>query len=154
DYPMLSKRFVEPSCLKCHHQVTDLIRNGVKEEAPKLLRGYNLIREAGCFGCHEIAGQMRGRPVGPDIRLELAPALEWLSAADQDRLRADTANPPGTMRKVGPSLRRLAEKTNADWVAQWIQSPRGFREDTKMPHFYNLTTNSPENLPEDQKKFP
>src|SRR5262249_54270794 len=37
DYPMHSSRFVEASCLQCHHQVTDLIRNGTKEEAPKLL---------------------------------------------------------------------------------------------------------------------
>src|SRR5262249_50405941 len=76
DYPMLSKRFTEASCLKCHHQVTDLVRHGSKEEAPKLLRGYNLVRENGCFGCHEIAGIKGGRPVGPDLRLEPTPALE------------------------------------------------------------------------------
>src|SRR5208282_4699299 len=39
DYPMLQKRFVESSCLKCHHDLADLIRHGNKEEAPKLLRG-------------------------------------------------------------------------------------------------------------------
>jgi mono/diheme cytochrome c family protein len=154
DYPMLSKRFVESSCVKCHHQMTDLVRHGSKEEAPKLLRGYNLIKENGCFGCHEISGTKGGRPVGPDLRLEPAPALEYLSPADQERMRADTANPPGGQRKVGPSLRRLAEKTNEDWVRRWIQSPRGFRPDTKMPHFYGLSTNSPDALPESQKLFP
>src|SRR5262249_50505203 len=49
--------------------------------------------------------------------------------------------PPGTMRKVGPSLFRLAEKTNEEWVTRWIWSPRGFRPDTKMPHFYGVSNN-------------
>ena len=154
DYPMFAGRFKEASCLQCHHQVTDLIRHGSKEEAPKLLKGYNLVKENGCFGCHEISGIKSGRPVGPDLRLEATPALELLSAADQDKAKADALNPPGTMRKVGPSLRRVAEKTNEEWTRKWIQSPRAFREDTKMPHFYGLSTNTPEVLPDDQKKFP
>lgn len=155
DYPMLSKRFVESSCLKCHHQVTDLIRHGTKEEAPKLLRGYNLVREMGCFGCHEIQGMKGGRSVGPDMRLEPGPALDLLSAADQEKARADANNPPGTYRKVGPSLRRLSEKTSEEWTLKWINDPRGFREDTKMPHFYNLSTNSPHALANtDQKNYP
>ncbi len=44
DFPMLSSRFVESSCTKCHHEMTDLIRHGSKDEAPKLLRGWNLVR--------------------------------------------------------------------------------------------------------------
>jgi mono/diheme cytochrome c family protein len=154
DFPMLSRRFMESSCLKCHHQVTDLVRHGSKEEAPKLLRGYNLVQEMGCFGCHEIQGMKGGRPVGPDMRLEPGPALEFLSAADQEKAKVDPANPPGTMRKVGPSLRRLAEKTNVDWTLKWIHDPRGFRADTKMPHFYNLSTNTKDALPDDQRNFP
>ncbi len=159
DFPMLSSRFVESTCLKCHHQVTDLVRHGSKEEAPKLLRGYNLVREMGCFGCHEIAGLKSGKEVGPDLRLEPSPALEWLSAAEQEKAKSDPANPPGTYRKVGPSLRRLAEKTNPEWVHLWINSPRGFRPDTRMPHFYNLSNNSGEAFDENtgtpnQKAFP
>jgi cbb3-type cytochrome oxidase cytochrome c subunit len=154
DFPMHPGRFIESSCVKCHHQMTDLVTHGAKEEAPKLLRGYNLVKENGCFGCHEIAGQKAGRSVGPDLRLEPTPALDYLSAAEQERAQADPANPPGTMRKVGPSLRRVAEKTNEDWVRQWVQSPRGFRPDTKMPHFYGLSTNSPGALPDEQKAFP
>jgi mono/diheme cytochrome c family protein len=159
DFPMLSGRFVESSCLKCHHQVTDLVRYGDKEEAPKLLKGYNLVRENGCFGCHEISGVKSGRAVGPDMRLEPSPALEFLTAGEQDKAKSDPLNPPGAYRKVGPSLRRLAEKTNLEWTRRWLQAPRGFRPDTKMPHFYNLSNNTndpnaPETLPEDQKKFP
>lgn len=154
DFPMLSSRFTESSCLKCHYEVTDLIRHGSKEEAPKLLRGYELVRENGCFGCHEISGVKSGRTVGPDLRLEPQPALAYLTPAEQDKAKADPLNLPGTYRKVGPSLRRLAEKTNQDWVRKWIQAPRGFRPDTKMPHFYGLSNNNQEVLPEDQKRFP
>ncbi len=143
DFPMHPTRFQEASCVKCHHQMTDLIRNGVKEEAPKLLKGYNLVRENGCFGCHEISGTKGGRTVGPDLRLEPSPALDFLSQADQDRVKGEN---PGALRKVGPSLRRLAEKTNEEWTRKWIQSPRSFREDTKMPHFYGLSTNNHEYL--------
>src|SRR5207237_7819877 len=79
EFPMLPARFVESSCLKCHHQVTDLVRYGSKEEAPKLLRGYNLVKENGCFGCHEISGQKAGKEIGPDLRLEQTPALDSLT---------------------------------------------------------------------------
>jgi mono/diheme cytochrome c family protein len=58
------------------------------------------------------------------------------------------------MRRVGPGLRRIAEKTDETWARQWILSPRSFREDTKMPHFYGLSNNSAENLPPEQKNFP
>src|SRR5207237_7949693 len=90
----------------------------------KLLRGYNLVRENGCFGCHEIAGMKSGRAVGPDLRLEPNPPLEDLTAGERNDLLADAQNPPGTMRKVGPSLYRLSEKTNQEWTRKWIQAPR------------------------------
>ncbi len=154
ELPMLSSRFVESSCLKCHYEVTDLIRHGSKEEAPKLLRGFNLVRENGCFGCHEIAGTKGSRDIGPDLRLEPTPPLDWLTPSEQNSAKADPTNPPGTYRKVGPSLRRIVEKTNEEWARRWIQSPRGFRPDTKMPHFYNLSNDSRDVLPVDQKDFP
>jgi mono/diheme cytochrome c family protein len=157
DFPMMSSRFVESGCVKCHYQMTDLIRHGSKEEAPKLLRGYNLVKEFGCFGCHEISGIKSGRQVGPDLRAEPTPALEYLSAAEQDRAKADPLNPPGTLRKVGPSLRRLAEKTNQEWTRKWVQAPRDFRPDTRMPHFYGLSNNNEEVLKgtvPDQRPFP
>lgn len=154
DFPMLPKRFLESSCVKCHYQITDLVREGSRVEAPKLMRGYTLVRENGCFGCHEIAGIKGGRAVGPDLRLEPYPALDHLTPEERAKALSDPLNPPGTMRKVGPSLRRLTEKTNEDWVRKWIRAPRDFRPDTKMPHFYGLSNNMPDVLPEDQKDFP
>jgi mono/diheme cytochrome c family protein len=164
DFPMLPKRFLESSCLKCHYQVTDLvprgdevdIRAGKPVEGPgtKVVRGYNLIRENGCFGCHEISGVKSGREVGPDLRLEPNPPLEAMTQAERNKMTADPLNLPGIMRKVGPSLKRISEKTNQEWVRRWLEAPRAFRPDTKMPHFYNLSNNRKEVLPDDQKEFP
>ncbi len=154
DFPMQPKRFVESGCVKCHHQMTDLIRFGSREEAPRLLEGYRLVRDSGCFGCHEIHPIAKGRPVGPDLRLEPTPPLEWLPPEEQRVARADAANPPGGMRKVGPSLRRLGEKVDDKWLLSWLRDPRGYRPSTKMPHFYGLSTNDDNTLPDEQKGFP
>src|SRR5205085_4708008 len=54
--------------------------------APKLMAGYNLIRQNGCFGCHEINGyDGPNRRVGPDLRAEpnYAPAAQALLATGQ-----------------------------------------------------------------------
>ncbi len=154
EFPMNPSRFTESACIKCHYQVTDLISSDNRNEAPKLLRGYNLIRENGCFGCHEIAGRKGGRDVGPDMRLESTPPLVDLPPLERARIEGDLDNRPGNLRKVGPSLFRLAEKTNEEFTRKWLRAPREFRPDTKMPHFYGTSNNSPENLPDSQKNFP
>src|SRR5207249_3165476 len=72
----------------------------------------------------------------------------------QSQVRAD---PPGTMRKVGPNLARIAEKTNEEWARQWIKSPRSFRPDTRMPHYYSQPNNDPAKAGDTlrgQEKFP
>ena len=64
---------MESSCLKCHHNVTELQPSEKFPEppAPKLLKGYNLIRKYGCYGCHEVNGfEGPNKRVGPDMRLE------------------------------------------------------------------------------------
>ena len=71
--PMLPARFEESSCLKCHHQVVDLEPSEKFPEppAPKLVEGYHLIRQYGCYGCHEINGWAGPeKRIGPDMRLE------------------------------------------------------------------------------------
>jgi mono/diheme cytochrome c family protein len=151
DYPMIPQRFAESACLKCHHQVTDLIRTDGRQEAPKLLKGYRLVRDLGCFGCHEISGFKGGRSIGPDLRLEPFPPLDELPAADRARALADPNDPPGKLQKVGPGLRRIADKTTEDWTSRWIRSPRSFRPDTRMPHFFGLTNNTPHRLSDHQE---
>lgn len=158
DHPMLPRRFLESSCVKCHHQILDLVKTDGREEAPKLIKGYRLVRDLGCFGCHEIQGYKGGRPIGPDMRLEPYPPLDDLTPLERANLTSDPNDPPGKLRKVGPGLRRLAEKVGekngADWTARWIRSPRSFRYDTQMPHFFGLTNNNPDQLSDTQPDGP
>jgi len=38
--------------------------------------------------------------------------------------------------RSGPSLNRVASKTNEGWAAKWIEAPRDFHPTTWMPHFF------------------
>ncbi|MFI4874595.1 MAG: PDZ domain-containing protein, partial [Blastopirellula sp. JB062] len=72
-YPMHSQRFVESSCVKCHHDVVSLEASEKfpQPPAPKVVEGYHAILKYGCFGCHEVKGdEGGGRTIGPDLRLE------------------------------------------------------------------------------------
>ena len=69
-FPMYPERFAESSCLKCHHQVTELESSPKFPDGPsrKLMQGYELIRRYGCFGCHEINGfDGPSKRIGPDL---------------------------------------------------------------------------------------
>lgn len=106
-YPMQPARFVESSCLKCHHDVVELELNPKFAEppAPKLMAGYHLIREYGCFGCHEINGYNGpDTRLGPDMRLE----PNYYAAAAQ--------------LKVDPNYAALSDQTKA-WVDELIHHP-------------------------------
>lgn len=192
DFPMLAERFLESSCLQCHHDVTDLepTERFPDPPAPKLLAGYHLIRENGCFGCHEISGfEPAGKPIGPDLRLEplMAEAAEQIASvlkssneeftaaeaviatpgnivardelirAMDIRLAANTLSPaltaelqrlldilrngglqPGTLRKVGPSLRHVADRFDDTVLDRWIADPHAVRPSTRMPRFFGL----------------
>lgn len=134
EYPMFPERFRESSCLKCHHTVLEL---GVNEKygatAPKVYKGWQLVRQYGCFGCHEIHGFDAGKPIGPDLRLEPSTPEEAQKYAEDPNLIA------GTMRKVGPSLKHIADKTTFEWIAYWTEEPKRFRPSTRMPQFFKLT---------------
>lgn len=72
-YPMRPSRFAESNCLKCHHEMTELAPSERFPEppAPRLMAGYDVIRNFGCFGCHEIQGyDGPNKRRGPDIRTE------------------------------------------------------------------------------------
>ncbi len=208
--PMLPNRFEQSSCLKCHHQVVDLMPSERFPEAPapKLVEGWDTIRQYGCYGCHEINGYAGpDKRVGPDMRLapnyhEVAEALSadpgltalgptvnrWVdevrSSPDgrqsRDRLRemlerdaaaGDAAKlqprshqlavllkdpeTPGTLPKVGPSLRHVASKVGFDWTYAWLRNPQDFRPSTKMPRFFGLWEHlSGESLEESKRYEP
>ena len=103
DFPMHPTRFIESSCLKCHHQVTDLYGADNRNEAPKLLRGYNLIKENGCFGCHEIQGRKGGRR---SVRIcDWNPGRPWMNSRPSSgpgSRRTPTAC-PATCARSGPA---------------------------------------------------
>jgi len=134
EYPMFPKQFMESTCLKCHHNVVEL---GVNEKfgasAPQVFKGYSLIRDYGCFGCHEINGYDGATPIGPDMRLEPQTAEELAKYAE------DPNQVAGLMRKVGPSLRHIKDKVTPEFIAYWTAEPKRFRPDTRMPQFFDLS---------------
>jgi cbb3-type cytochrome oxidase cytochrome c subunit len=87
DYPMLPKRFIESTCVKCHTQITDV------PQAKKLQAGFERIVKFGCTGCHTIGGD---GAVGPDFTDErqVGPNLSHIAAKDtQEWVRKWIANP-------------------------------------------------------------
>ncbi len=77
---MLPERFVESSCVKCHHQITDV------PQAKKLQAGFQRITKYGCTGCHTIGGEgsfgpdlTDNRQVGPNLKhVGSKVTKEWL----------------------------------------------------------------------------
>ena len=97
DEPMLPKKFLESSCIKCHHQVTDV------PQAKELQKGYERITKFGCTGCHTIGGEgaigpdlTDNRQVGPNLRhikekVTKDWALKWIK--NPHNFRPDTRMP-------------------------------------------------------------
>ena len=44
--------------------------------------------------------------------------------------------------KVGPNLKNLDEKVSREWIAKWIQDPKKFRHNTKMPSTFGQDNQS------------
>ena len=132
EFPMSPERFTESGCIKCHHSVIELgVNPKFGATAPKVFEGYNLVRQFGCFGCHEINGYDGVKPIGPDLRLEP-------TAEEAEKLKNDPSARPGEMRKVGPSLAHIGDKTTTAWTEFWTLDPQQFRPETRMPKFFHL----------------
>jgi cytochrome c551/c552 len=112
-YPMYPARFMEATCLKCHHDVVELEPSDKFPDAPapKLMHGYHLIRKYGCYGCHEVNGfDGPTKRVGPDLRLEpnfFAVAQQFTWEAGQ---AAQGAQPNGRLAEMLSLARTLAER--------------------------------------------
>lgn len=80
EQPMLPLQHTEASCYQCHSGHLDLI----KDEAPRLQRGAELVEKAGCYGCHKIQGVWQELPkAGPSLKhiaAKLSPdwAFAWV----------------------------------------------------------------------------
>ncbi len=85
--------------------------------------------EAGCIGCH--AGnvwtpgsriQDTGRELVSRMGCYACHKIDYPAFSDLPR--------------PGPSLNKVASKTNAGWAYKWIEAPRDFHPTTFMPHFF------------------
>ncbi len=134
EFPMFPKHLAEATCLRCHHNVTELAQSDkFGNSAPKVVEGHQIISQYGCYGCHEINGYDNKKAIGPDLRLE--PNTPEQAA----KLAADPNATAGSMRKPGQSLRYIGHKTTPEFIASWVQDPQAFRPTTKMPKFFGNT---------------
>lgn len=44
--------------------------------------------------------------------------------------------------KIGPDLRHVASKLDAEWIAKWVEDPAAFKPTTQMPKVFNLSNTS------------
>ncbi len=116
---MLPKRFVESSCLKCHHEVTDV------PQAKKLQAGYQRIVKYGCTGCHTIGGE---GSFGPDLTDEpaggpepLARRLEGLEGVDRSS-GSSTRTPSGPTRGCPGSTALTNNDGTEDWPKNYAEA--------------------------------
>ena len=132
-FPMYPQRFAEASCVRCHHEVTDLqvSEHFPEPPAPKIVAGHKLVNTYGCFGCHEVNGYNGPDDrVGPDLRLEpnyyavalqLAQLIDQSAHAAQNRLEAvkqgeseQVAEMEGGLGEL-TEMAKLARQVGRDW---------------------------------------
>jgi len=128
EYPMHPKRLVESGCIKCHHNVEELgVNPKFGASAPKVYKGYRLIQNYGCFGCHEVHGFERGKSIGPDLRLE--PNYTESALQFQYLARAWKTKKTGsgfTLAAVGEQLDRIIDTPEESQAAreQFVEAIR------------------------------
>ncbi|KAA3595584.1 MAG: hypothetical protein DWQ06_17015 [Calditrichaeota bacterium] len=94
--------------------------------------------QTSCFGCHSTANYLPGAETmlyGKKIVMDFGcygchnvPLTENVDAE-----------------KVGPPLNNIAQKSNPEWIADWIKHPKKFYKNTRMPNFY-LSDEETENV--------
>ncbi|MCE9632359.1 MAG: hypothetical protein K8S94_16825, partial [Planctomycetia bacterium] len=106
---------------------------------------------------------VRSSPDGRESRNRLRDAIERDAAAGADaklsprshQLAALLKDPetPGTLPKVGPSLRYLSSKVGFEWLYAWLRNPQEFRPSTKMPRFFGLWSHLEGKQLEESKRY-
>jgi cytochrome c2 len=139
DFPMRPERFTESSCLKCHHQVTDL----KEHQAPKLLAGYRRIVRYGCTGCHTIGGD--GAP-GPDLTdaRQVGPNLKHVAGKVSPEWLLKWLKNPHAFRPDS-RMPRFFGVTNNDKPDDW---PKNHAEIHSIAHYLLTTSTEPEGFVE------
>jgi hypothetical protein len=95
-------------------------------DTPMYPRQYS---QAGCVKCH--AGQME-MPEGTEVNKALH-MVEMYGCHACHKINNWRFS---EMRKPGPSLDGIAEKTSPEWAFRWIAAPQRFRPTTRMPAFF------------------
>jgi cbb3-type cytochrome oxidase cytochrome c subunit len=141
DFPMLQKKFTESSCLKCHHEVTDV------PQAKQLQAGYQRIVRYGCTGCHTIGGEGSFGPdltdepqVGPNLsHVASKVSKEWLLKwiIDPHAFRPDSRMP------------RFYGVTNNSDREDW---PKNYAEVNAIQHYLFAKSTEPEGFVDLPKK--
>ena len=89
--------------------------------------------EAGCYKCHNASADV-----------PLAPKLD--NGRDLIRIYGcfGCHKIPGYegVRKVGPDLSTVSGKLTKDWVRKWLEDPKAFKSEARMPRFWNNSNNS------------
>ncbi len=146
--PMRAKKYVQASCLKCHADQTEL------KGGETLNDGRRLIEQLGCWSCHKMK-QLETYTVikakegedfesickSYDIDPDELRHINSLSQSPVLKVGQELNLPMRTLRKVGPSLYKVASKTNEDWMRKWLNNPVAFRPNTYMPRFWGLDNN-------------
>ncbi|HUK83336.1 MAG TPA: c-type cytochrome [Verrucomicrobiae bacterium] len=146
--PMRTEKYVQAACLKCHADETWL------DGGDKLDHGRRLIEQLGCWSCHKMK-QIETYTVHHTQLGEDFDSICKFYDVDPDDVRRlnnlpehpvlkvgqDLNIPIRTLRKPGPSLYKIAGKTNKDWTRKWLGNPVAFRPNTYMPRFWGLDNN-------------
>ncbi len=146
--PMRAAKYVEASCLKCHSDQTNL------KGGEQLDHGRRLIEQLGCWSCHKMKQleTYTTHHVAAGEDFDSICKFYDVNADDVRRLNGfpqevsltlgqEVNIPIRTLRKPGPSLYKVASKTNEEWVRKWLSNPVAFRPNTYMPRFWGLENN-------------
>ncbi len=147
--PMRAAKYVEASCLKCHSDQTNL------KGGEQLDHGRRLIEQLGCWSCHKMKQleTYTTHHVAAGEDFDSICKFYDVNADDMRRLNGfpqevsltlgqEVNIPIRTLRKPGPSLYKVASKTNEEWVRKWLSNPVAFRPNTYMPRFWGLENNT------------
>jgi len=81
-----------------------------------------------CFQCHQDTDRLPGVPEYNQSRA----LVEDLGCYGCHKISSFEH-----LRKRGPDLTNIAQKTSEEWSQKWAMAPREFRPTTRMPHFWN-----------------
>jgi cytochrome c len=95
-------------------------------ETPMFPRQYS---EAGCMKCH-------GGQIGVDQGDEITKATLTVELYGCHACHKINNWRFSDLRKPGPDLNGIAEKTTPEWAFRWISEPHAFRSTTRMPSFF------------------